>query len=431
MVALLIFLLVISILNLILSVAVLRAVSIFFRSRPADTHYILASAKRSKYIEVLVDGLEYGETKRIVYNARPRTSEDDIFTWYNDLNKDKPTIKELLFVTDRKFVADPESKSTISERPNLYIHAKKYYGTEGVDYPMGYELGRCWVSIPKSHKYGGLEKPFSVFGLQLEAESDQDHIVFKGLEKFTYEYFCDYLKSHGGISKSALVYIHGYNTSFDDAAKRTAQMVYDLNFGGIGMFYSWPSQEKTVAYPVDSANIPWTEIHLTNFLQHFSNIEAIENLYIIAHSMGTRLVENALTARKQRGNPKQVIRELILAAPDIDERIFKEKIAPILPGVAERTTVYRSGDDVALLASHKFNGFARLGDVRNGINTYKQIDMIDATGFKTDFLGHSDYASSPELLYDINGVLAGKPISERPRLLKEEHDPVPYWRIYK
>lgn len=89
------------------------------------------------------------------------------------------------------------------------------------------------------------------------------------------------------------------------------------------------------------------------------------------------------------------------------------------------------GDDLALKASHKFNGYSRLGDTRNGITTYPKIDTIDATGFKTDFLGHGDYASSQELLTDLGGVLDGKSIDERRRLVEEPHNPISYWRMYK
>ncbi len=35
--------------------------------------------------------------------------------------------------------------------------------------------------------------------------------------------------------------MHGYNTSFDNALYRTAQIAYDLDFDGATFLYSWPS----------------------------------------------------------------------------------------------------------------------------------------------------------------------------------------------
>ncbi|SIT51767.1 conserved hypothetical protein [Paraburkholderia piptadeniae] len=36
---------------------------------------------------------------------------------------------------------------------------------------------------------------------------------------------------------SVLLFIHGYNVSFEDAAMRTAQMAYDLDFAGAPVFF--------------------------------------------------------------------------------------------------------------------------------------------------------------------------------------------------
>ena len=40
----------------------------------------------------------------------------------------------------------------------------------------------------------------------------------------------------------ALVFVHGFNTTFDNALFRTAQIAYDLKFDGAPFVYSWPSQ---------------------------------------------------------------------------------------------------------------------------------------------------------------------------------------------
>jgi esterase/lipase superfamily enzyme len=47
------------------------------------------------------------------------------------------------------------------------------------------------------------------------------------------------------------------------------------------------------------------------------------------------------------------VRELVLAAPDIDATVFKEQIAPFLTSAAQGITLYVSDNDKALMASEK------------------------------------------------------------------------------
>ncbi|MEH2287310.1 alpha/beta hydrolase [Nostoc sp.] len=48
----------------------------------------------------------------------------------------------------------------------------------------------------------------------------------------------------------ALIFIHGYNISFEAAALRGAQLGCDLKIPSVRMaFYSWPSKAKLERYP--------------------------------------------------------------------------------------------------------------------------------------------------------------------------------------
>jgi esterase/lipase superfamily enzyme len=52
----------------------------------------------------------------------------------------------------------------------------------------------------------------------------------------------------GAGSKSVLLFVHGFNVTFTDAALRTAQLAHDLSFGGVPFFFSWPSAGETRSY---------------------------------------------------------------------------------------------------------------------------------------------------------------------------------------
>ena len=80
------------------------------------------------------------------------------------------------------------------------------------------------------------------------------------------------------------------------AARRTAQISYDLAFEGAPVFYSWPSQAKTSAYTIDEQNIEWAQANLKGFLDEFFQRSGAQNVYLIAHSMGNRALTRAVAS---------------------------------------------------------------------------------------------------------------------------------------
>ena len=54
--------------------------------------------------------------------------------------------------------------------------------------------------------------------------------------------------------------------SFEDAARRTAQIAHDLGLPLVPMLYSWPSEGAVLRYGTDAANVEWTIPHFTEFL---------------------------------------------------------------------------------------------------------------------------------------------------------------------
>lgn len=54
--------------------------------------------------------------------------------------------------------------------------------------------------------------------------------------------------------RRAFIFVHGFNNSFEDAARRTAQIAFDVKFDGVPLFYSWPSKGKALDYVYDTNN---------------------------------------------------------------------------------------------------------------------------------------------------------------------------------
>lgn len=258
------------------------------------------------------------------------------------------------------------------------------------------------VSIPHDHERGRLESP-SLWRLEFR-EDPQKHVVLMSTSITSKAAFFDDLsiRLRQSASGSALVFIHGYNVTFAEAARRTAQMSYDLSFPGVPVFYSWPSQGSEHAYTIDAQNIEWTQANLKTFLADLLQRAEVENVYLMAHSMGNRALTRAVAALlTERPELRGKLAEIILTAPDIDADVFRRDLAPLLTAARRPITLYASADDLALAASKEVHGHARAGDAGSGLVLVEGIETIDATGMDTSLLGHSYFAESSSVLSDI------------------------------
>lgn len=266
--------------------------------------------------------------------------------------------------------------------------------------PLSY--GSCDISIPRDHRMGQLESP-SLWRLEFR-DDPAKHVVLLSAEVQDRDNFFAALKTQirAAAGKSAFIFIHGYNVTFEDAARRTGQMAYDLGFDGAPVFYSWPSRGDVASYTIDENNIEWSTPHLTAFLADFLASTEAAQVYLVGHSMGNRglarAVADLLAAQPQLA---QKITEIILSAPDIDAAIFKHTIAPALAGARNPVTLYASSQDLALAASKVVHGYPRAGDSGAGMLIVAGVETIDATGVDTSFMKHSYFAEKRSALSDM------------------------------
>jgi esterase/lipase superfamily enzyme len=186
------------------------------------------------------------------------------------------------------------------------------------------------------------------------------------------------------------------------------------------VFFSWPSAGATSSYFHDEEMAQLSYKAFNQVLDDAAALGANE-IYLLAHSMGSRIVANVLKDRAGQGQDASKISELLLAAPDINQEIFREQIVPALTSMKNmRRTIYASGSDIALKASKFTHEFHRLGETTGGITTFDGYDTID---------GHSYITDSPKVLDDIADILIRrKPVSER-GLDSKEIPPDRYWLL--
>jgi len=337
-------------------------------------------------------------------------------------------------------IYETRSKSFDLKQMKDYVLVNTYFGTDRSEVikdnklsfgnTMGSKMsyGLCTVSIPKIHKIGEIETP-SVWRFEFKEDSKK-HFVIQSLAKLNKNYFHQILGERP--DKKILLFIHGYNVSFNEAAKRTAQLTYDLDFHGIPMFYSWPSRGQTLLYTWDEDNIERSEPNIRKYITGILDNLPDKDLYIVGHSMGTRGLTRALQ-NIYNSNPKysKRIKEVILAAPDIDALVFKNDIAPSLVGHKCPLTLYCSSADKALDFSKLVNGGFRAGDCGSTLNVVDGVETVNASELPTKFLGHSYFGDELKLIMDIKSIFKYKNSANSRKNLKPEftEEGLIYWKL--
>ncbi|MFM9862247.1 MAG: alpha/beta hydrolase [Micropepsaceae bacterium] len=212
--------------------------------------------------------------------------------------------------------------------------------------------------------------------------------------------------------RCALIYVHGYNTTFAFAAKRMGQLQADLNYEGRPILFSFGAAGRLNDYINDTEAGELAAPALNQLMMAL--VSAGATVDVIAHSMGVRL---ALRAMIDSSAPK--MRYVILAAPDIDPTAFLRLTEKALPHIG-RLTVYTSKFDVAMSASAAYhNGRPRVGEGMTAkiAEQLSGAEIIDATQRATGPYAHSYFAESKVMIEDIRGALAGKAAQERKPLI--------------
>ena len=223
----------------------------------------------------------------------------------------------------------------------------------------------------------------------------------------------------------ALLFVHGYNVTFRSALLRAGQLASDTQWHCAAGLFSWSSEGKFDRYAADIERSGYSVPVLIDLLRAVSASGITLN--IISHSMGARVTLSALAALAplctKRGTP--IVRELILAAPDVGSERFNDDFHHLLDRASicvQRATIYASAGDMVLIASQSAHGgIPRAG--REPVNdlTYRNeepghlVDVVDATLAPGDNIGHGYFVQSYEMMTDMMWVLAGEPIETRAR----------------
>jgi esterase/lipase superfamily enzyme len=293
-----------------------------------------------------------------------------------------------------------------NRKPNNPADLTKGFGA-GRDDRIHY--GVCNVLVPKWHKIGSLGSNWlrRVFTwrddrLKLEAESLQGREEPAFWAELTAK-----LQAVEVGRRDALVFLHGYNVTFEGAALRAAQLGTDLAVPGIMAFFSWPSQGTLLGYVDDEASVEASEPFLVEFLEKFVRQSGAKRVHLIAHSMGNRGLLRSLQRLLPRlaAGQQGLFGQIILAAPDVDVDLFRDLATTVFTTqVRARTTLYTSSRDRALTSSAFLHGYARAG-FNPPYVLLPSLDTIEVANVDLSLLGHGAFAEARPVLTDIHSVL--------------------------
>src|SRR5271165_2531847 len=222
--------------------------------------------------------------------------------------------------------------------------------------------------------------------------------------------------------RHVLLFVHGYNTRFEEAVFRFAQIAHDANAPVVPVLFTWPSRGRLFDYVYDRESAVYSRDALETMLQAMAKDPNVGEISILAHSMGNFVTVEALrqmVIRNRGMSPK--IKDIMLASPDIDFDVFRRQIAEIeASDKSPPVTLFVSKDDKALAASSLIAGTApRLGEIDPHAEPYKTIlnkahvQVIDLTSVKSDdALNHGKFASSGVVQAIGQRLADGQPLTD-------------------
>lgn len=205
------------------------------------------------------------------------------------------------------------------------------------------------ISIPPNHKTSEIEwskgKP--------NPETDFVTVEQRMLDQATF--LRAVTRSSRGKRDNIGIFVHGYNTSFQEALFRQAQVSADADASD-SVLFSWPSEATYSGYLADREAATASRDQLVELLTLMSREPGTGHITLIGHSMGGWLVTESIRQLRLMGRNAVIDKlRVLLAAPDIDGEVFKTQMDVIGP-LSPPLTVLVSNDDLALTVSSTLSG---------------------------------------------------------------------------
>ncbi len=343
----------------------------------------------------------------------------------------------LLYVTDRAPASDPQTTTLSygSERSrtmsfgsiDIRVEPDSSGGTEEMKLDGVKEIGRFpEVPYPAVFADSGYRRAPSIVASHEEAVASLQDEIHRRLAKFA--------------RKEVVIFIHGYNNTFADAAFATGNLCRLLGQDFVCVVLTWPaggSRGAFMGYNVDRESGEFAVADIRKAIRAIGQTDGVRGIHIIAHSRGADVLASAFQQLSEEAyvsrfsNTENLkVRNIVLFASDIDLDVAGTKIfdvfsdpdapygakknpnAPIKQG-SFHMTIYSSPVDQALgAASSIFGSRLRLGQLDLSGPEAKALradpghiaDLIEVDE-NTGAFGHGYFLSNPAVRSDLVALI--------------------------
>jgi len=272
----------------------------------------------------------------------------------------------------------------------------------GYERAAGLRYFRADISVPPTHEPGRIEWPDG----PPDAATD---FVVTGTEVLDGAAELVSRMRRGTTGRETLLYVHGYNNTLSEAMFRLAQIRTDFDVTMPALLFSWPSAGDPRGYVYDRDSVLFARDDLVVLLDRLT-AGPRDRVFLLAHSMGSQLVMEALR-QLALSDDRRVLSRLsgvVLMSPDIDPDVFARQ-AEAIGDLPQPFFIFITRADRALTLSGFITGRKpRLGVIDAADEVARpDVQVIDFTDLATgDAYNHYVPVTSPAAIAMLNRFLS-------------------------
>ena len=197
-------------------------------------------------------------------------------------------------------------------------------------------------------------------------------------------------------ARDVLIYVHGFNQSFEEAALDAVHLSDGIRFRGETLMFSWPSRGKLFDYAFDRESAMWSRDALQQVLEALPANPGVGRVHVVAHSIGTMVTMEALRQLYAVHGDAVAdgIGALVLAAPDVDMDVFASSVERI-GALSPKIIVVTATNDRALAVSRWLaGGITRVGAAEKPRLTKLGLRVVDASNEGWGVVNHDLFLSN-------------------------------------
>lgn len=258
-------------------------------------------------------------------------------------------------------------------------------------------FGRYEVAVPPQRRPGRIGRPRGGSNLDPERHFTLAAKREHGAEGFR-KTIARELAALDANEREAVIFVHGYNTTFIEGVYRVAQLRADLALPGLALHYSWPSLGAPLAYAHDRDSVLFARDGLQKMIRETA-AAGVPRVVLVAHSMGAQLTMETLRQMAIEGDESlERIGGVILIAPDLDVDVFRSQ-ARRIGDLPQPFMIVSSQRDRILRLSARLSGeTARLGNLGDAEALGEfEVTLVDVSAFSVGD-GHFTIGRSPALI---------------------------------